>query len=85
MGGNWKSPGSLTNTERRRVVPAPHGSGHAGDVGVALEESGTGVGRLPRGTLVYTGGLVQGPCVRGQDAQVHCGMASEAQGDIRGN
>lgn len=44
-----KSPGSLTNTERRRVVPAPHGSRHAGDVGVALEESGTGVGRLPQG------------------------------------
>lgn len=44
-----KSPGSLTNTERRRVVPAPHGPGHAGDVGVALEKSGTGVGRLPQG------------------------------------
>lgn len=68
---NWKSPGSLTNTERRRVVPAPHGSGHAGDVGVALEESGTGVGRLPQGTLGCTTqdrGLVRGPCVKGQDA-----------------
>lgn len=39
---NWRSRCSLTNTERRRVVPAPHGPRHAGDVGVALEESGTG-------------------------------------------
>lgn len=63
--------GSLTNTQRRRVVPAPHGSGHAGDVGVALEESGTGVGQLPPPTQRYaqprTGGLFRG-CVREQDA-----------------
>lgn len=75
---NWKSPGSLTNTERRRVVPAPHGPGHAGDVGVALEESGTGVGYCPRGhkcTHNPAQGLVQGPCIREQDTQstVGCG------------
>lgn len=45
--------GSLTNTERRRVVPAAHGSGHAGDVGVALEGSGTGVGSLPPWEQLY--------------------------------
>lgn len=31
--------GSLTNAERRGVVPSTHSPRHAGDVGVALEES----------------------------------------------
>lgn len=57
----WKSGDSLTNTERRRVVPAPHGPGHAGDVGVALEESRTGWASCPHGhNCVYN--LEQGAC-----------------------
>lgn len=31
---------SLTNAERRGVVPSTHSPGHAGDVGMALEKSG---------------------------------------------
>ena len=30
---------SLTNAERRGVIPSAHSPRHAGDVGVALEES----------------------------------------------
>lgn len=73
--------GSLTNTERRRVVPAAHGSGHAGDVGVALEGSGTGVGSLPPWEQLYVqpraGGLFRGLVLSNRihkDTRTLCGV-----------
>lgn len=39
----------LTDAQRGRVVPAPHGPRHAGDVGAALQRQATGDSRCARG------------------------------------
>ena len=84
---DWRSRCSLTNTERWRIVPAPHGPGHAGDVGVALGESGTGWAGCPHGrNCMYNleQGLVLRLWVKEQDTWVHRGLGREVEGESWG-